>query len=116
PHQLHFISTLPVQSPGCYRLCAIRSDPAEAAGNLRAGAMQLVADGAVALLTGKCIERPGDIDCAQRLAGKIEHRHRGRADAALEVGLTPGDAGAPVLLGLRLHGGERGRGVLAETL
>ena len=59
---------------------------------------------------------PETLIAPERRAGEIEHRHRGRTDAGLEIGIAPGDAGIEVLRRRRLHRLQRGRGVDAEAL
>ena len=90
--------------------------PAEAAGNLGARRSQFLADERAALLAGECADRTRDVDRAERRAGEVEHRHRGRADAGLEIGIAPGDAGVQVLRRFRLQRLQRGRGVRTEAL
>src|SRR6266508_1503456 len=95
---------------------AIGADPSETAGDFHARRSQLAADHDPARLFCEGADRSGHVDRSERRSGEVEHRYRGRADAAFEMGVAPGDAGATILLDLGMQRRERGRGVLAEAL
>src|SRR2546425_660041 len=83
----------------CVLLRIIDAKPAETAGNLRACLAQLVADDEAPPLLRESADGPRYVDRAERHSGKIENRHRRRADATFEMGLAPSDAGTAILLG-----------------
>src|SRR5262249_29855080 len=83
------------------QLDPIAADPPEPTGNLATCRAQALADGGPALLS-ESGDRSRHIDGADGRAGKIEYRHRRRADPPLERRLAPGDPGRArlFLLGL----------------
>src|SRR5262245_56163532 len=94
----------------------VAAGPSQAAGDFHAGRSQLLADRGPPRLVGESIDRAGHVDGAERRAGEVEHRHRRGADAAFEMAVAPGDAGAAIARGRGMQRGQRGRGVLAEAL
>src|SRR5262245_38856720 len=62
---------------------AIRLDPSQPAGNLRAGAAQFIADDRAPSLVRERAHGPRHVDGGERRSGEVKHRHRRRADAAL---------------------------------
>src|SRR5262245_58974597 len=99
------------------RAClAVGLDPSQPTGNLCAGVAQFIVDEGPSPLVLERGDGARHVDRGKRGAGEIEHRHRRRADAALEMRLAPGDAGAAVLLRLATERLDRCPGMIAEAL